>query len=99
MRMRVEAVALGGEAARLPAGALCTRQNPALFFPEDAPDGDTAEMIAAAAKAVCGRCPIRVHCLEAALADRRVSGIWGGTTSTERDAVHLARRRRARADA
>jgi WhiB family redox-sensing transcriptional regulator len=38
-----------------------------------------------AAKAVCARCPVRVNCLEWAIADPHLVGIWGGTTEAERE--------------
>ena len=79
-------------AVRLPAGALCAQHDPELFFPEDVTDKRAAASAVAAAKVVCGLCPIRATCLETALADRRISGIWGGTTAAERDRVRLARR-------
>lgn len=41
-------------------------------------------------RAICGGCPVRPECLEEALADPELIGIWGGTTSAER---HQMRRR------
>lgn len=37
-----------------------------------------------AAKAVCGRCPVRLPCRRRALADRIPHGVRGGLTSDER---------------
>lgn len=37
-----------------------------------------------AALALCGRCPVRVACLEYALSVRDPYGIWGGLTEVER---------------
>jgi WhiB family transcriptional regulator, redox-sensing transcriptional regulator len=40
---------------------------------------------------LCESCPVRPECLEYALADESLTGLWGGTTDTER---RLIRRRR-----
>lgn len=45
---------------------------------------------------VCGRCPVRVECLEYALADPFLTGVWGGTDGAARRAI---RRNRKAADA
>ena len=37
-----------------------------------------------AALMTCGRCPVRQECLEHALADPSLVGVWGGTTEAER---------------
>jgi WhiB family redox-sensing transcriptional regulator len=39
---------------------------------------------AAAAKAVCGRCDVRVACAAFAIAHAERFGIWGGMTERER---------------
>lgn len=44
------------------------------------------------AVAVCETCPVRVRCLEHALATREHYGVWGGVR--EQDRKRLARRRR-----
>lgn len=48
-----------------------------LFFPSR---GDSC----VAAKEVCAGCPVRQECLEFALAEREVYGVWGGTSERER---------------
>lgn len=58
--------------------ALCTQVDPEAFFPTRDPD------LTRAAKAVCHGCPVRIECLEMALADPSLAGIWGGTTADER---------------
>jgi WhiB family transcriptional regulator, redox-sensing transcriptional regulator len=40
---------------------------------------------------LCDTCPVRRECLEYALADESLTGLWGGTTDTER---RMIRRRR-----
>jgi WhiB family redox-sensing transcriptional regulator len=36
------------------------------------------------AKAICATCPVRADCLDWAVRNRISSGIWGGTTESER---------------
>ena len=43
------------------------------------------------ARAICAGCPVRQDCIEAALADREMRGVWAGTTAAERR--ELRRRR------
>ncbi len=49
----------------------------------------------ALAKALCVRCPVRVDCLEYALAIREGHGIWGGLNEMERRALLRERTREA----
>jgi WhiB family transcriptional regulator, redox-sensing transcriptional regulator len=49
----------------------------------------------AVAKAICVRCPVRVECLEYALATRENHGIWGGLNEMERRAILRERAREA----
>nr|WP_223183142.1 MULTISPECIES: WhiB family transcriptional regulator [unclassified Streptomyces] len=75
------------------AEAVCRRDEAGLFFaPSKEP---TAARLAreAAAKRVCGRCPVMVECREHALLQPEPYGVWGGLTAAERR-VALARRRR-----
>lgn len=58
--------------------------DPDWFFPRV---GDPAT----AAYAVCEQCPVRVDCLEYAIANNEQHGIWGGTNHKERR--RIARRR------
>jgi WhiB family transcriptional regulator, redox-sensing transcriptional regulator len=66
-----------------------------LFFPER---GESAEPV----RRVCARCPVRQPCLDYAITNRIVYGIWGGLTERERRAlqsrwVRTSRRDRAQA--
>lgn len=68
--------------------AVCqsTKHNPVdpeIFFPE--PD-ETAKITAA--KSLCGQCPVRRTCLDAALEGRDTHGIRGGMTEEERAPLH-----------
>jgi WhiB family redox-sensing transcriptional regulator len=49
----------------------------------------------AQARTVCDGCPVRDECLEFALADRTVTGIWAGTDDRERRTIRRERRRAA----
>ena len=57
--------------------ALCQQTDPEAFFPEKG--GSTRE-----AKKVCGRCEVRAECLELALENRELHGVWGGMSDRER---------------
>ncbi len=57
--------------------ALCAQTDPEAFWPEKG--GSTRE-----AKRICGRCDVKVECLEYALAHDEKQGIWGGLSERER---------------
>jgi WhiB family transcriptional regulator, redox-sensing transcriptional regulator len=42
---------------------------------------------------LCEDCPVRQECLETALANRELQGLWGGTTFDERQRMRRALRR------
>ncbi len=67
------------------AAAACLGTDPELFFPV-AETGPAYDVQVAAAKAVCGRCPVVAECLAEALA-RIPYGIAGGLTEGERRAL------------
>jgi WhiB family transcriptional regulator, redox-sensing transcriptional regulator len=71
--------------------ALCKDEDPELFFPVGA-TGPAASQIRAA-KAVCIRCPVRLECLEWALATAQDAGVWGGLCEDERKALRITRLR------
>ena len=68
----------------------CRDLETTVFFP-------ATDEEAAAAKAVCATCPVRLECLEYAIATRQDDGVWGGLDETERR--RLRRRRQAAARA
>lgn len=70
------------------AQANCAGVDPALFYPEVA-DRPTA----AAARAVCAGCPVRLECLAYALRNGEEYGIWGGTTERDRRLIRRLLRR------
>jgi WhiB family redox-sensing transcriptional regulator len=75
--------------------ARCKDEDPELFFPVGT-TGPAAAQIEAA-KAICMECPVRVECLEWALATGQDAGVWGGMSEEERRALRRARRRQAAA--
>lgn len=60
------------------ADAACRNQGHALWFPAD---GKSTQ----AARKVCADCPARIPCLDTALADPTLEGIWGGTSESDRE--------------
>jgi transcription factor WhiB len=64
-------------APALTAGRPPCAADPALFFPD-------TEAEAARAAAICRGCPVRRQCLEQAIANGEVWGIWGGANFAER---------------
>jgi hypothetical protein len=82
-------------AARWRELAACRGTDLAVFFPER---GESA----GPARRVCAACPVRQSCLDYAISNRIVHGIWGGLTERERRAlrsswVRALRRERDRA--
>ncbi|MFU8841304.1 MAG: WhiB family transcriptional regulator [Nitriliruptoraceae bacterium] len=67
--------------------AACRDADPDLFF--STTDADRQEALR-----LCSACPVRLECLEHALATREAYGIWGGTDEQERKRL-VRRRRRA----
>ena len=64
--------------------ALCTKFPADSWFPAPGDSEAVAEVVE-----VCGRCPVRVSCLAAALVIGEEHGIWGGTTEAARRNAHL----------
>lgn len=67
--------------------AKCRGISPAEFFPSDGTGVEVAQQI-------CDGCPVRLECLEYALANRIEHGVWGGASERERRRI-LRRRRHA----
>ncbi|MET8471326.1 WhiB family transcriptional regulator [Streptomyces sp. NPDC004856] len=74
--------------------AACVDEDPELFFPV----GTTGPSVQdeQAAKEVCDRCPVITECLGWAVATGQTTGVWGGTSETERASLLRARRRQER---
>ncbi len=71
--------------------AACRGARIEVFFPGR---GETA----GPARQVCAQCPVRQQCLEFAVSNRIVYGIWGGLTGPERRALQSDWLRAARWD-
>ena len=77
-----------------PDRAACRDQDTELWFPVSptaVPDPH--------ARATCAGCPVRLDCLEFALANPKLAacGMWGGLTEDERQAERRRRQRRGAA--
>jgi WhiB family transcriptional regulator, redox-sensing transcriptional regulator len=72
---------------------LCRAADGSVFFPpshfEHKPEREARE---ARAKAICAGCPVRLPCLEWALATREPHGVWGGRSEIERKQILLGKR-------
>lgn len=76
----------------IPAGdweteAACRDVPKGRFFPTSGDPRTAGEM-----RDFCATCPVQVECLEYALADPELDGIWGGTTETDRRFLRRMRR-------
>lgn len=71
--------------------AKCREVDPELFFPIGSTGPAAAQV--ESAKSVCVVCPVRLECLEWALATGQDAGVWGGLSEEERRALKRARRR------
>jgi hypothetical protein len=60
-------------------GALCAEIDPELFFPPKGQFPETQNP-----KKICNRCEIKQKCLDYALKDPELKGIWGGTNEPDR---------------
>jgi hypothetical protein len=66
------------------AEAACAGQDLDLFYTETAANPHRA-------LAFCQGCPVKPECLQEALADPYIGGVWGGTTGKARDEVRAGR--------
>jgi WhiB family redox-sensing transcriptional regulator len=66
----------------------CAHRPPSLFFPSD---GVGVEV----ARRICADCPVKEPCLEYALVNRIVHGVWGGCSERERRRILKRRRQEA----
>jgi len=70
----------------------CRLVAPEVMFPRDI-TGVTV------AQEVCATCPVKLRCLDYALAARIEHGVWGGTSSRQRSRINRDRRTRPRPNA
>ena len=57
--------------------ALCSQTDPEIFFPEKGEPGRTA-------REICFKCPVIHDCLQWAIDNREMHGIWGGLSPVDR---------------
>ena len=62
--------------------ALCAQTDPELWFPEIGMGNMSKQ-----AKRICAMCDVTEPCLNEALADPSLIGIWGGTSERDRYAL------------
>ena len=67
--------------------AACRGMDPNSFHP---PKGGGGRMVRQA-KAVCSDCPVKQPCLDYAIANVELRGIWGGLTEYERRSIRQPR--------
>lgn len=70
----------------------CAGVDPEIFFPGRGGNGGAGKHNERA-KQICATCPLREDCLEWALRDQSLHGIWGGLTETERGRLRGRTRR------
>lgn len=70
----------------------CRQVDPDIFFPEKFNKKISARQAIKEAKEVCASCKFQVDCLNYALSDSELLGIWAGTT--EKDRALMRRRKR-----
>lgn len=63
--------------------ALCAQTDPEIFFPEKGGSNK-------ATKRICQRCPVAAECLDYALENNEMFGVWGGLSERERRALKAA---------
>ncbi len=80
---RTEPVAPGEWYKRGACRSLSNEQHDAWFFP---PKGK----MTAPARAICGSCPVRAECLDHAMTNHEMYGLWGGTDELDRRRMRKA---------
>ena len=64
--------------------AACRGTDTEIFFPANADEE-------AEALSICATCPVRAQCLEYAVRNKEIYGIWGGTTPEQRRRIRRER--------
>ena len=64
--------------------AACRGTDTEIFFPANADEE-------AEALSICATCPVRAQCLEYAVRNKEIYGIWGGTTPEQRRGIRRER--------
>lgn len=64
--------------------ALCAQLDPEFMFSHERVGSGPDPQVVARQRSICRKCPIRVECLDWALANGEKYGMWGGHTTAER---------------
>lgn len=64
--------------------AACRGHDPNIYIPEKKDKKDTKHYD----KSTCNSCKVKAECLDYALKNRAVKGLWGGTTPKEREKLY-----------
>ena len=72
----------------------CRDADPRLFFHPEGERGPARRERDAAAREICGSCPVLDQCRKHALTVREPYGVWGGLTEDDREAVYAGERSR-----
>lgn len=71
---------------------LCAQTDPEIFFPDELTDPRISLRYA---RQICDKCEFKNPCLEYALDNTELEGIWAGTTIQQRQDLRSIRRRTA----
>jgi WhiB family redox-sensing transcriptional regulator len=70
---------------------LCAQTDPDMFFPDEPIEGNilnrTVYTYEREAKIICSSCPYTEDCLDYALKNPELQGIWGGSTEKQRSKI------------
>ena len=69
---------------------VCAQIDPELFFPETAAEGVINLRLV---KPICNSCEFKAPCLEYAVNDPELQGIWAGTTAKDRMRMRRIKRK------
>lgn len=64
------------------AAGACQSADPDIFFPLSGSGASTSQI--SEARRICARCTVRRECLDFAMRNGEMHGIWGGTTPEDR---------------
>jgi len=67
----------------------CRGEESTTFFHPEGERGSARRRRAAAARAICGTCPVIEQCRRHALSVREPYGVWGGLTEEERERIYV----------
>lgn len=71
----------------------CTNTDPDVWFSDrNIEDAYGSVATTRIAKKLCGMCPVRAQCLEFALVNNELHGVWGGMATKDRQKLRSSRR-------